>query len=44
MIERDDDIPPLADMLAELGHARDLAKKVLGRKSLARAASQPPAM
>jgi uncharacterized protein len=30
MIERDDDIPPLADMLVELGHARALAKKVLG--------------
>lgn len=30
MIERDDDIPPLADMLDELGHARDLAGKVLG--------------
>lgn len=30
MIERDDDIPPLAQMLDELGHARALARKVLG--------------
>lgn len=30
MIERDDDIPPLADMLVELEHARDLAAEVLG--------------
>ena len=43
MIERDDDIPPLADMLSELGHARALAKKVLGRKSAPRAASRPAA-
>jgi len=28
MIERDDDIPPLADLLAELDHARDIASKV----------------
>jgi uncharacterized protein len=32
MIERDDDIPPLADMMEELGHARALAQKVLGPK------------
>ncbi len=32
MIERDDHIPPLADMLEELGHARALAQKVLGPK------------
>jgi uncharacterized protein (UPF0276 family) len=32
MIERDDDIPPLADMMEELEHARDLARKVLGTK------------
>jgi uncharacterized protein (UPF0276 family) len=32
MIERDDDIPPLAEMMQELGHARDLAGKVLGTK------------
>ena len=29
MIERDDDIPPLADMLTELRHARSIAKEVL---------------
>jgi uncharacterized protein len=40
MIERDDNIPPLADMLEELGHARTLARKTLGseRTSLV----QPP--
>lgn len=32
MIERDDHIPPLADMMQELDHARALAKKVLGPK------------
>jgi len=41
MIERDDDIPPLADMLEELGHARVLAQKVLGPK--VRAQPVPPA-
>ncbi len=30
IIERDDDIPPLADMVTELGKARDLAADVLG--------------
>ena len=30
MIERDDDIPPLADMLVELDHARALAERALG--------------
>jgi len=25
MIERDDNIPPLADLLAEVAHARDIA-------------------
>jgi uncharacterized protein len=30
MIERDDNIPPLADMLVELAHARTLARKTLG--------------
>ena len=29
MIERDDDIPPLADLLAELDRARGLAAQVL---------------
>jgi uncharacterized protein len=43
MIERDDDIPPLADMLDELAHARTLAKKILGPKIEARSAAQPPA-
>jgi uncharacterized protein (UPF0276 family) len=37
MIERDDDIPPLADMLDELGRARVLAEKVLGPKLLSSA-------
>ena len=32
MIERDDQIPPLAEMLQELNHARALAQKVLGPK------------
>lgn len=27
MIERDDDIPPLGELLAELGHARDIAAR-----------------
>jgi uncharacterized protein (UPF0276 family) len=30
LIERDDDIPPLADMVAELEHARVLADRALG--------------
>jgi len=30
IIERDDDIPPLADMVVELEHARALAEHVLG--------------
>jgi uncharacterized protein (UPF0276 family) len=30
MIERDDDIPPLSDMLVELNHARTLAQGILG--------------
>ena len=29
MIERDDDIPPLADLIAELDVARDIARTVL---------------
>jgi uncharacterized protein (UPF0276 family) len=36
MIERDDDIPPLADVLVELGHARTLANKVFGPRLPAR--------
>jgi len=43
MIERDDDIPPLADMLDELAHARVLAEKVLGPKLHASAARPPTA-
>jgi uncharacterized protein len=43
MIERDDDIPPLSDMLVELDHARALAKKVLGRKPRVRQAAPPSA-
>jgi len=31
MIERDDDIPPLGDMLVELDHARTLAQGIFGR-------------
>lgn len=30
LIERDDNIPPLEDLLAELARARDIAKKTLG--------------
>ncbi len=40
MIERDDEIPPLADMMVELDQARTLAKKVLGAKAEARRASR----
>ncbi len=43
MIERDDHIPPLSDMLDELGHARALAKKVLGTKVQTRPSASPPA-
>jgi uncharacterized protein (UPF0276 family) len=42
MIERDDDIPPLADMMDELAHARSLAQKVLGPKVNSRPAAPPP--
>jgi len=35
MIERDDNIPPLADMLDELQHARELAAEVLEPKNVA---------
>jgi uncharacterized protein (UPF0276 family) len=30
MIERDEDIPPLAEVVAELSHARSLAEDVFG--------------
>ncbi len=43
MIERDDNIPPLADMMDELAHARSLAQKVLGPKGNARPTAPPPA-
>lgn len=35
MIERDDNIPPLADLLDELAHARLLAEDVLGHGAMA---------
>ena len=35
MIERDDDIPPLAELLAELGEARAVAALALGREAQA---------
>ena len=38
MIERDDNIPPLAELVDELDHARSIAGEVLGTKTLA----QPP--
>lgn len=34
MIERDDNIPPLADLLAELNRAREIASSVLSNKQL----------
>ncbi|MGD9502129.1 MAG: DUF692 domain-containing protein [Methyloceanibacter sp.] len=34
MIERDDNIPPLAELVAELDHARAIARAVLGGKQL----------
>jgi uncharacterized protein (UPF0276 family) len=30
MIERDDNIPPLAELLGELAHARRIAEPILG--------------
>lgn len=35
MIERDDNIPPLADLLEELDHAREVAARVLGAGAVA---------
>jgi hypothetical protein len=35
MIERDDKIPPLAELLSELNQARDIAARVLGAKRAA---------
>jgi uncharacterized protein (UPF0276 family) len=43
MIERDDHIPPLSDMMVELGHARALAEKVLGPKAQATHVAPPSA-
>lgn len=44
IIERDDDIPPLADMVAELDYARVIAERVLGpRRTRAGAANKPTA-
>jgi uncharacterized protein (UPF0276 family) len=34
MIERDDNIPPLAELVEELDHARSIAREVLGHPSL----------
>jgi uncharacterized protein (UPF0276 family) len=34
MIERDDNIPPLAELVEELDHARGIAHEVLGAKVL----------
>jgi uncharacterized protein (UPF0276 family) len=34
MIERDDNIPPLAELVDELDHARSIAREVLGEKRL----------
>jgi hypothetical protein len=34
MIERDDNIPPLAELVDELDHARSIARAVLGGKRL----------
>jgi uncharacterized protein (UPF0276 family) len=39
MIERDDDIPPLSDMLVELNHARTLAQGILGAPQAARSSA-----
>jgi len=33
MIERDDDIPPLADLVSEMNHARDVAQAALRKKA-----------
>jgi uncharacterized protein (UPF0276 family) len=34
MIERDDNIPPLAELIDELNHARSIAGDVLGDRRL----------
>jgi uncharacterized protein (UPF0276 family) len=37
MIERDDNIPPLAELVEELNHARAIASEVLGTAHVAAA-------
>ena len=34
MIERDDNIPPLAELVEEIDHARAIAREVLGERRL----------
>jgi uncharacterized protein (UPF0276 family) len=34
MIERDDNIPPLAELVEEVDHARAIAREVLGEQRL----------
>jgi uncharacterized protein (UPF0276 family) len=34
MIERDDNIPPLAELVDEIDHARSIAREVLGERRL----------
>ena len=41
MIERDDNIPPLAELVDELAMAREIAERILGQKFPARVASTP---
>jgi uncharacterized protein (UPF0276 family) len=43
MIERDDHIPPLAEMMDELNHARELARKRLGLQRVPKSAATPSA-
>ena len=43
MIERDDNIPPLAELVAELDHARTIAARVLGSKLKKTATLSAPA-
>jgi len=43
MIERDDHIPPLADMMVELDQARTIAEKTLGTAARAQSSQRPTA-
>jgi hypothetical protein len=43
MIERDDHIPPLAELVAELAQARTLAQRTLGGSALRTPAPAVPA-